>query len=281
MTDVRAVMTAPVKTIDASATIGDALEALEGAGIHHLPVLEGGRLAGMLSSRDVRAWRQAWKDRRDGVAGAEVDALLSRPIRARMNAAPVSVEPNAPAGRAVMLLLEHHIGALPVVEGEAMVGIVSGFDLLVLLWDVLYDQPVARTVEDLLGGETVSVDADAPAAEALEVMLARGTRCAPVIDSEGALAGVFSARARLEGGVPYAAGVHPPGREDVYRAAGRRVREVMRPAASAAPDTPLGEAAARLLEGGAGCLPVVEGGRLVGALTEADFVRHVARSATI
>jgi CBS domain-containing protein len=44
---------------------------------------------------------------------------------------------------------------------------------------------------------------------------------------------------------------------------------------TAEPDEPLREAGARMLEGKYGCLPVVEGHRVVGILTEADFVRHV------
>jgi CBS domain-containing membrane protein len=39
------------------------------------------------------------------------------------------------------------------------------------------------------------------------------------------------------------------------------------------PDTPLAEAARIMLERKIGCLPVVEAGKLVGILTESDFVR--------
>ena len=45
------------------------------------------------------------------------------------------------------------------------------------------------------------------------------------------------------------------------------------------PDTPLAEAARVLMERKIGCLPVIEDGRLVGILTEGDFVAWVARKA--
>jgi CBS domain-containing protein len=55
------------------------------------------------------------------------------------------------------------------------------------------------------------------------------------------------------------------------------VREVMTAdPITTTPDTPLGQAAAIMLRRKVGCLPVVEGERLVGILTEADFVAHVA-----
>jgi len=55
----------------------------------------------------------------------------------------------------------------------------------------------------------------------------------------------------------------------------RRVREIMvTEIETVDPDTPLIEAAETLFENKIGCLPVVEGNRLVGILTESDFVRR-------
>jgi len=45
------------------------------------------------------------------------------------------------------------------------------------------------------------------------------------------------------------------------------------------PDTPLAEAARVMLERKIGCLPVVEDGRLVGILTESDFLRFAVEHA--
>ena len=43
-----------------------------------------------------------------------------------------------------------------------------------------------------------------------------------------------------------------------------------------APDAPLAEAARLMLQRKVGALPVVEGGRVVGILTESDFVKRFA-----
>jgi CBS domain-containing membrane protein len=54
----------------------------------------------------------------------------------------------------------------------------------------------------------------------------------------------------------------------------RRIRDIMASEPDTIePDSPLNEAAEMLLENKIGCLPVVEGLRLVGIITEADFVR--------
>ena len=55
----------------------------------------------------------------------------------------------------------------------------------------------------------------------------------------------------------------------------RKIREVMvTEVETVDPETALSEAASTLFENKIGCLPVVEGSRLVGILTESDFVRR-------
>jgi CBS domain-containing membrane protein len=55
------------------------------------------------------------------------------------------------------------------------------------------------------------------------------------------------------------------------------VKEVMtNEVETIAPDAPIQEAARRMLDRNISALVVVEGERLVGMLTESDFVRHVA-----
>jgi CBS domain-containing protein len=56
---------------------------------------------------------------------------------------------------------------------------------------------------------------------------------------------------------------------------GARIGDAMRPEplCVVALDTPLGEAADRMCRYGYGCLPVVNGGQLVGLVTETDLLR--------
>jgi CBS domain-containing protein len=55
------------------------------------------------------------------------------------------------------------------------------------------------------------------------------------------------------------------------------VKEVMTTAVvTATPEMPIGDAARVMLDRKVGCLPVVDGRRLVGIITESDFVRLAA-----
>jgi acetoin utilization protein AcuB len=122
-------MTENPVTIQQDATLRAALEAMDRAGCHHLPVLnQHGMLVGVISSHDCRqalnlpsVVRRQWQDNK----------LLDRlPVSTVMTLAPVVVQVDALAKEAVHLMLDKHIGCLPVMRGKALVGIVTTSDIL-------------------------------------------------------------------------------------------------------------------------------------------------------
>jgi acetoin utilization protein AcuB len=127
-------------------------------------------------------------------------------------------------------------------------------------------------VKTLMTGQPVSIEPDAPALAALDLMVEHGIRHLPVVDPEARVCGVLSfddLRAALPGAVSLRV---LPTTADRQAAGGIAVGEVM----TYAPltiryDAPLEEAAQRMAEERVGCLPVVdEEGRLDGILTETD-----------
>jgi CBS domain-containing membrane protein len=54
---------------------------------------------------------------------------------------------------------------------------------------------------------------------------------------------------------------------------------MMSKVASVSPSTPIKMAARLLVENKYGCLPVIEGDRIIGIITESDFVEFVADNA--
>jgi len=110
-----------------------------------------------------------------------------------------------------------------------------------------------------------------------DVMAAARIRHVPVLDEDGTLCGILSQRDMFRGALAAALG---------YGEAAQRkmlgmlvVKEVMTTdVLTIEPGASLMEAARRMLERKIGCLPVVEHGRLVGILTESDFVALAARA---
>ena len=100
--------------------IRDAVSLMRGAEVRHLLVLDGPVLTGILSTRDLRR-----------LVTDDLDSpLLAGPVRSIMSEGPVSVTPETPLLTAVRLLLEQRIGALPVRQGEQIVGIFTVPDAL-------------------------------------------------------------------------------------------------------------------------------------------------------
>jgi signal transduction histidine kinase/ActR/RegA family two-component response regulator len=120
---VRQMMTRPVITVTPDSTVADVRRLFDQHRIHHLPVVLNGRLVGMVSERDLRS----------------PGTLNGRPVAVGgiMTANPITVSPHTRAETAARLLIDHKIGALPVIDGDELAGIVTGDDLLRALVAVL------------------------------------------------------------------------------------------------------------------------------------------------
>jgi acetoin utilization protein AcuB len=97
-------------------------------GIRRLPVIHDGKLVGIITDRDVR---QAWASSATALSTHELLYLLDRvTVGEVMTRDVITVTPDTPLAEAARLLHDHKIGGLPVVEGKAVVGIITETDLL-------------------------------------------------------------------------------------------------------------------------------------------------------
>ena len=108
-----------VATIRADATVADGVKLLGERRIGALPVIDGDKIAGIMSERDVIYCLTSH--------GAEV---LSWPISKVMSAPAVTVDVSTPVLSALALITQRRIRHLPVVSGGRLVGIVSIGDLV-------------------------------------------------------------------------------------------------------------------------------------------------------
>ena len=108
-----------VATIAANATVADAVQLLGERRIGALPVVEGDRVTGIMSERDVI---YCLRDH-----GAEV---LGWPISRVMTSPAITVDPDTPVLNALALITQRRVRHLPVVVGGRLVGIVSIGDLV-------------------------------------------------------------------------------------------------------------------------------------------------------
>ena len=108
-----------VATIGADAPLRDVVEQLASRRIGALPVVEGGRITGIISERDLIYCLQAH--------GAEV---LDWPVSRLMTSPAITASPNTEVLSALALMTQRRIRHLPVVDGGQLRGIVSIGDLV-------------------------------------------------------------------------------------------------------------------------------------------------------
>ena len=104
-------------------------------GIRHLPVVEGGRLVGIVTDRDIR---QASPSPATSLEVHELHYLLEKiKIREIMTRKVYTVTPDTPIEEAARLMLQHKIGGLPVLQDGGLVGIITETDILAAFVDVM------------------------------------------------------------------------------------------------------------------------------------------------
>lgn len=121
-------MARPAVTIGADTTCREAMDQMQSRRIRHLPVVDRGRLVGIVTDRDLRhmVLDPAIQER----LGQDGDILETRAIRDVMTWAVLSVGPDTDLRHAARLMLEQKIGALPVVEAGRVVGMLTEHDVL-------------------------------------------------------------------------------------------------------------------------------------------------------
>lgn len=127
-------------------------------------------------------------------------------------------------------------------------------------------------VQDLMSSEVLSMREDESIAKARTIMNVARIRHVPVVDKEGDFVGLITHRDILAVTVSRLADITPEIQADLDE--GIRARDIMNnDVCTVEPDTRLKDAAHILLRHKYGCLPVLEGRRLLGMITEADFLR--------
>lgn len=142
--DVRQIMQREVVTLEVSDTLDLAEGIMRLGRIRHLPVVDGERVVGVVSQRDL--FRAAVSSLLQLRGDAEREWLAQVPVRGVMSPNVFTVGPSIPLRVAVDFMVEKRIGCLPVIEDGRLVGLVSESDCLRHLAHLL---AIAETKEAL------------------------------------------------------------------------------------------------------------------------------------
>jgi acetoin utilization protein AcuB len=135
------IMTPNPLTVTPRNAIRSAVNLMREGGFRRLPVVDRGRLVGIITDRDLRraanspvVVREQWYD----------NFILDHiEVGSCMTPNPLTIEPDAPIAEAARIMRNHKIGGLPVVANEQLVGIITETDLLDFLIELLELAPEA------------------------------------------------------------------------------------------------------------------------------------------
>lgn len=127
MLTVSDLMTVDPVTVSPDTPLRNVIQMMSEENCRQFPVVENGRLVGIITDRDVRS----------ADSSRIVDDLLGRQelsdqlrVRACMSPKPLTVAPDDSAYEVAERLKLYKFGAFPVVEGEILIGIISVSDYL-------------------------------------------------------------------------------------------------------------------------------------------------------
>ncbi|HEU5057445.1 MAG TPA: CBS domain-containing protein [Kofleriaceae bacterium] len=240
----------------------------------HMPVVSDGRLVGIIALRDLLAAEPPALDR------DHLDGWLHR-IKARriMSRHPIVVRPGVRVGEAASAMHRHDISCLPIVsEDDQLIGIVTVADLVrraIHLLDVEGEAlGVTPTVSHLMSPSVITIAPDASLGSAESLMRRHHIHHLVVVDEEGHVTGILSDH-DVAASMP--SSIQRRTRRELEGAiAAVQVADVMtRHPITVAPDRPAAEAAHLLLREKIGSAPVTWHDKLVGIVTERDFLSYV------
>src|SRR5262245_51961221 len=95
---------------------------MKAGGFRRLPVIENGKLIGIITDHDLRAHRGYWEH-------TKVNGVMTEKV--------FTVTPETTLEEAAQLMLQKQIGGLPVLDDKRLVGIISASDVLGAFLDLM------------------------------------------------------------------------------------------------------------------------------------------------
>ena len=132
---VRQFMTTQVFTVTPEESIADTMALMREKKISRMPVVEKGKLVGFVTDGDLR---EVSPSPATTLSIFELNYLIAKtPIREVGFKKVVTCHPDTKIEDAALLMKDHKIGGLPVVDNGKLVGIITGSDILDAFLDIM------------------------------------------------------------------------------------------------------------------------------------------------
>ncbi|MCB8985899.1 MAG: CBS domain-containing protein [Ardenticatenaceae bacterium] len=132
---VRGRMSTPVITVEPSRRIMDAMATMKQNKIRRMPVIDNGKLVGIVSDKDLL---DAGPSDATSLSVWEINYLLSKlRVEEVMTKKVLTVQENTPIEEAARIMVDNKIGGLPVMKGDELVGLITETDLFKIFQELM------------------------------------------------------------------------------------------------------------------------------------------------
>jgi CBS domain-containing protein len=143
MFTIEAIMSTNLITVAPSATLAEARSLMHEHRIHHVPVVKGEELVGLVTLTNVLAATDSFlRDPQNRIHANEIsiDDAMVRDV--------ATVDVNASLRHAALFLERHKIGCLPVLDDDKLVGIITDTDFVAVAINVLEQLEESEPADD-------------------------------------------------------------------------------------------------------------------------------------
>lgn len=143
------IISGKVITINIKDDVKKAFELMKSKKIRHIPVLDGGKLVGIITNTDLR--QVLIPSKSEGAEQTYYFTSKFSTVGEIMTKGTITVTPQTDVEEAARLLQHYKIGGLPVVEGDKLVGMITGTDILEVFIEIMGVIKYSSRVDVALG----------------------------------------------------------------------------------------------------------------------------------
>ncbi len=146
---VSSIMTQKLVTVEATAHLSKIRQIFENYPFHHIPVMDEDRLVGIISKSDFHRVSYTISFTLDGTENISENAHIFT-ARDLMTRYPMQLHPDDTIGLAADIFLANRFHALPVVDGDNLMGIVTAHDLIAFAFgDMVTNEALVEDFNDI------------------------------------------------------------------------------------------------------------------------------------
>lgn len=262
---IKNLMSENIITISKEQNLSDGLKLLRKNNISRLPVVNANKeLIGIVSERDIAHKLGSSKAGNLSTSSLRISSVMVKDV--------ITVSSNYDLSEVATLMLEKGIGSVPIVDDGKLLGIVSKADFTTLATGKIFEK---LYVKDYMSTDIIAVSSSDRLIHARREMCDNNVGRIPVLDDDE-LVGIITSKDLIRSFMAFKKNV--PDKYQKAQIKNLLVEDTMsHKVSSVSSDTSIDEIANIMIDTGFNGLPVVDGNKLVGIITQTDILAIILK----